>query len=74
MNKSDQHKWQLEEVEENRKDTFTRKWRCIRGDCNCIKYKTRRAATLVYQRSGQLYGEDVPICYGDTPINEQGVD
>jgi len=69
------HKWEQVEVPDNLKDTFKKKAVCTRGDCKCERLTSyhKGIAYNQYTRNHQLYNE-VPECYGDVPLNEQGID
>lgn len=68
----DKHKWQEVPVPDNLKDTFKRLDICNRGDCKCERL-TSKFNIFQYIRDKQFYNF-VPRCYGDTPLNKQGID
>lgn len=73
MNDENKHKWEEKPVPENLKDTFRKKWVCIR--CNCERLQSKYDNSyLSYSREMIHYGSTRPDCFGSVPINEQTID
>lgn len=80
MADQDKHSWKQVDFDESElKAGFNPKWNkkhiCKRGDCRCerITSISRQDTFYQYSRQGIMYNER-PLCFGDTPINQQTID
>lgn len=65
------HKWREIEIPEKNKGAYKKMFKCVRGECGCIKY-IGLDNFAQYERAKHLFSQ-APDCYGDIPLSQQSI-